>query len=410
MAHFKHLVFFAKKGFLSKHYYKELGIDLFLEQGFEVEFWDFSHVLMPWAASYGEEDMPDQVRFEGKRVFKDAEEIKGSIHELDRQTAVINLIRLNAKTKFIYRALTEADIFYMVRYTKAYPHAPSLLRSRNLWDRPIQRWLREAMRTIGLPFLEAYLRWKVKPADLALCESLYARELLGRHLGTSTHILWGHSDSYDMYMKVKEAPGVSGIERDYIVFIDQYIPFHLDTLARKMTPCTTAEEYYPRLVAFFEQVEAVSGHPVVIAAHPKANYEKHPDYFGGRQVIRGKTPLLIRDAKFVLSHASTALNFVVLFQKPVVLITTNALDESPHGVQTRYIGTLLDEPVVNIDEPVALDLDEMISFSKAAYQKYRVNYIKGPGASDASNIQILIEYLQQGEVALPGNEAKAIHM
>ena len=82
---------------------------------------------------------------------------------------------------------------------------------------------------------------------------------------------------------------------------------------------------------FFKLIEDQLGLEVIIAAHPRSNYENHPDYFKGRKCIRGQLVKLARECKLILAHDSTALSFASLLYKPVVFVTSSELNSSFQG-------------------------------------------------------------------------------
>jgi hypothetical protein len=133
----------------------------------------------------------------------------------------------------------------------------------------------------------------------------------------------------------------------------------------------------------------------VIAAHPRSEYERHPDYFGGRAVIRGRTAELVRTSGFVVAHASTALNYAVMFERPVVFITTDQIDASP-GLG-RYISDLaarFGSPHVNLDRPPGTWQTPQ-SIDRQAYTRYRAAYIKREGTPERPCWQIVADELER---------------
>lgn len=119
------------------------------------------------------------------------------------------------------------------------------------------------------------------------------------------------------------------------IFLDEFIPFHSDYLYQKQMAPVTAERYYPLLNNFFDRVEKALDVEVIIAAHPKSWYDKLPDYFNGRRVVKGDTCQLVRGCKAVIAHSSTSVNFAVLYYKPVILITCADLDKDWFGDNIR---------------------------------------------------------------------------
>lgn len=107
----------------------------------------------------------------------------------------------------------------------------------------------------------------------------------------------------------------------YMVFVDQYIPFHPDRILTGIT-AIDGELYYKSLLMFFSDLEKATGMEVVVAAHPKSNYP--PNFFGGRKSLTNSTEELISKSSLVLSHFSTAVCHAVKYTKPLIFITSTS--------------------------------------------------------------------------------------
>jgi len=72
---------------------------------------------------------------------------------------------------------------------------------------------------------------------------------------------------YDKFLLLKRADNKR--VGDFICFLDQYLPYHPDTLLLKITTVDPVV-YYKEVNLFFDKIESLTGKKVVIAAHPKA--------------------------------------------------------------------------------------------------------------------------------------------
>ena len=50
--------------------------------------------------------------------------------------------------------------------------------------------------------------------------------------------------------------------------------------------------------------------------------------FGGRELLQGETARLVNDSSLVIAHYSYAVNFAVLYRKPLIFLTTDELKAS----------------------------------------------------------------------------------
>jgi hypothetical protein len=141
-------------------------------------------------------------------------------------------------------------------------------------------------------------------------------------------------------------------------------------------------------------LEKRTGKKIVIGAHPRSQYEQHPDYFGGRLVARGKTVELVKDAAFVILHWSTAVNFAVLFRKPLLFITTNEIEESEYSAYAIVMASAFGKRVINLNNTSAIDWDKELAVDEEAYDKYKNRYIKRDGTEELPFWQIVANYLK----------------
>ena len=140
----------------------------------------------------------------------------------------------------------------------------------------------------------------------------------------SEKVLDVNSADYDNFVYGKQERLV---DEDYIVFIDQYYPFHPDgeILNQKRI---SADAYYAMVNHALDLVEKKFDLKVVIAAHPKALLYKQRNYYNGRAVLFGVSSSLIKYANLVIAHNSTAIDYAVMAHKPVVLLNSKYFMEN----------------------------------------------------------------------------------
>lgn len=138
----------------------------------------------------------------------------------------------------------------------------------------------------------------------------------------------------------------------------------------------------------------------MIAAHPRSDYPGKPDCFEGRSIIQGKTASLIRDSSFVIAHSSTAINFAVLYQKPVLFITTDELQKKVSGMDIigLYIPAIaaeLGKVPVNIDHISGFCWEREMAVDADAYHRYKNNYIKKEGTPEEPMWEIFYSFIEK---------------
>jgi len=175
------------------------------------------------------------------------------------------------------------------------------------------------------------------------------------------------------------------------VFLDEYFPFHPDNIHLGRKPPVTADEYYPLLCKFFNYVEEELGLNVVIAAHPRSHYDKLPDFFQGRKVIRGKTVELVKKSKLVILHDSTAANFSVLYKKPMIFVTMDRLEENVYGSgdSISSFASYFRKMPINISRNTNIDLGKEVLIYEEEYAKYKHDFIKIEGTEETPFWQVV---------------------
>lgn len=183
-----------------------------------------------------------------------------------------------------------------------------------------------------------------------------------------------HTLDYDKYLMEKEKEAI--MDSKYIVFIDEFYPFHRDAeLLNECKPVRNEELYFERLNKLFRQVEEKYECEVIIALHPRAFYKK--DYFDRRKRYVGQTSNLIKNAYLIITHNSTAIDYIILYNKPFLLICTTSMMQVPSWKEEfEPVAAFFKAKVLNINEDIN-DIEEYICKNKEhTYQKYLRRYIK----------------------------------
>jgi hypothetical protein len=213
--------------------------------------------------------------------------------------------------------------------------------------------------------------------------------------------LWAHSLDYDTYLSSRHKEFESG--EPYAVFLDEDMSFHPDYDHSGIEPPTAPGNYYPAMSLFFERFERANGVRVIVAAHPRSHYELHPELWNGRTIIQNNTALLVRDADLVMGHATTSLSFAVLWRKPIVFLSTNDLDRSYMGPGIALRSSLLQRPLINVDErpSVIPNQHQLLDINEDAYSRYIAEFIKTPGTPDLPVWEMFSEFLKAESALVP---------
>lgn len=193
-----------------------------------------------------------------------------------------------------------------------------------------------------------------------------------------------HPD-WEQYMAVRSE--TSRPQSPYAVFLDEYFPLHPDLQYFLRQNGVGAEGYQRSMNRFFEQVEQRYGVEVVIAAHPKSDYDERT--FRGRRIVKCQTVGLVRDSSMVLMHSSAAFAFAVLFDKPVTLLATRGYRRSRRQYQHLCrLSRLSGLPIVDVDGLVDWSLVGC-RLDSSVRERYIYDYLTAPGIEQLSTRDIL---------------------
>lgn len=195
-----------------------------------------------------------------------------------------------------------------------------------------------------------------------------------------------HPD-YEHFIKIKAAD--TSIQKEaYIVFLDTYMPLHPDLVTFNALKYVRPKNYQAAMCNFFEKLEQKFNAEVIIAAHPKARYDNFE--FGKRKIIKYKTAELVKNAELVVSHMSNSTAYALLFDKPVIFITTNEVNSIPKfAFKLHCYVQQLNKRIYNIDQCSIQQMD----FSKINDEnrkKYLYSYLTSPETENISNKDILV--------------------
>ncbi len=386
----KKVIYFIASKFNERDY-NRFGVETLAQNGFPVEVWEFTPFLN--AEAYKSFEVPDPIHYKNHRLFLSKKEAVNAILKLDDSVFVICLISYTLDTYSIYRALSKKNIKYGLFAANALP-ARAIANNTTYYFNKLKSVTVHKMIAVLFDHIRTY-GLGIKGATLILAGSEQYKDYK-KPLTKNSEVLWIHTLDYDLFLKEKE--NHVQIKNDTVVFLDEYLPFNSDFIYNREIFPATAEEYYPALCKFFEHLENNYNINIIIAAHPRALYEQHPSFFGNRPIIRGKTAELVKQSRFVITHASTSINFAVLFKKPVIFVTTNELKASFEGPWIDAIAYELGKKVYNLNEPIDIDLDSELCLNRKLYKSYKNNYIKMYGTPELPFWQVVADKLKTMEI------------
>lgn len=213
----------------------------------------------------------------------------------------------------------------------------------------------------------------------------------------NTQVLYFNTMDYNIFMNHKDHSSV--LNYPYILFIDEYYPFHPDTLLFEGKPKLDSDTYFKQLNAAFDVFEEKYSLPVIIAAHPKAIKYREKNFFNERIVFFGKTASLVENSEFVISHDSTALDYALFNMKPIVLLKSSAIQKAfPRNYNViNNLANMLDSYLYDMDNIVSDNLPNNIMLSDNQRYLYASLIKKYHKAKDVtqSNEKLMELYVNQ---------------
>lgn len=380
--------------------YDRFGIEYFRSKELEVEIWDISAILSKNVTD--QLPVKDPTLLTDLRIFKKKEEIVKAILSIDNNSIINCFIEYSPRTVFIFRTISKQKIRYCVVEMASFPN-----------PFPVQEWsihrITQILKKAGslkVPEIIGHILNKIQlnyyslfgiaPASIVILGGERSSAGSSYPVDKATTRVWTHSFDYDIFLKNESETGDSHTGNG--IFLDQYLPFHPEYHYFDVKPISP-EKYYPGLCNFFTLLEKNMNSRIVIAAHPRSDYPDLPDYFCGRSIIKGETARLIRDSSFVIAHSSTAINFAILYRKPVLFLTTDELQKKVSGMDITglfipAIAAELGKLPINIDHTSGFSWEREMSVDTNAYLRYKNNYIKKEGTPEKYGWEIFYSCTQ----------------
>ena len=342
-------------------------------KGFDVRFWDCSQIFHKGMR------LADSITdFDRLHVMNSLEDVSRAIDGLEAAETVFIVEVFNRwENRAFFRLLSDKGC-YTVRMelyaSSVLPDIPFFQKIRMASFRKIATGLSNRLKKGMYWVYKKY--WHIKGDDLFVSS--------GDDFWIDVKI--NHPD----WEKYKSSLGGQRLcKGNYAVFLDEYFPNHPDMRFFVKDCWADTTQYRRSMLRFFDEYQQRTGLEVVIAAHPKAEYQG--DEWGARKIIKYKTVELVRDAREILMHSSAALSFVMMFDKPLALITTDGYDRLfPLKVNVRRISRLTGLPVYNIDRE---DLGNVKAraVSEITRTEYISRFLTSPGIEGLKTVDIIAE-------------------
>ena len=368
---------------------EQLGIETLLRAGLDVQLWDFAAILRPLMPRSASGESRGDSRA-STRVFMHMRDAVRAIRSArDGDTMFATLLSYRGGTLPLYRALrgTRFALFASI----GFPFGETPQRARRPSD-DSQRTLRSIVHgALAVRVPKSLLGVGVPELIVAGgTESLTAP--FSRGAGPRTRVLWAHVPDYDQVLEARAQAAVD-VHSPCIVFLDQYLAGHPDQLLHQQPFCDPTT-YFANLRRAFDDAEQALGLPVVVAAHPVAAYALEDEAFGGRRIESGATLALLRRARLVLAHDSTAVGWAALLRRPVTFLTDEGIQRSDVRRESMMaLASRLGRRIYNLDCGTTPAWHDELQVDARRYAEYCEAFIKRPGSPERPSWDLFADYV-----------------
>ena len=362
---------------------ERFGIEIFRKYKMEVTVLDCTDILRPQLRANF--TPPDPLQTKYVDIIDNWNDLRDHLEKLSSNTVILPLLR----AKSVFNLIQEFKLDSAVTFRGSLP-PPIAQSKKEMFHKKFFRLLQSPYETIYKIKEKIHYElesFKSCPVKYFFYGAKRDWELFSKYRNIHTKCTALHALDYDIFLEQKKRL----ITEDHIVFLDEFMPFHPEftEIPLGLDP----NMYYQKLENFFQYVEDTLSLPVVIAAHPRSNYLKYPDYFRDFQIIRGQACKLVRRSKLVLSHASASLSFPVIYKKPVLFLTNNDIGRTRRAVSIFGMAKAFGKKPYNLDAHYKPDFDSELMVSNNHYRLYKENYIKIEGSPERPSWEIVAQTL-----------------
>jgi len=211
------------------------------------------------------------------------------------------------------------------------------------------------------------------------------KESASPSLKTAKYLHSVHALDYDLYLRKKNDGEFRHRKDKYAVLIDQnlfndpdqYLWGDAIEISNHLK-----NELCKKIKYFIRIIENKYKYKVIVAAHPRANYKSDKGCYKGVEIIYNDTIGLIKNSELCILNSSTAINFAVLYKKPLIIFDDSIMKKIMGKKLSRFSAAMAD--ALEIDK-VNLDTFcmsyDISTADEDTYSKYINTYIKEHGSS-----------------------------
>jgi hypothetical protein len=386
----KRIIYLTDQPFDDRNY-QRFGIQAWIDRNWSVEVWD----LTPWAQprfwrSFIE--LNQKIRtFAGYFPIASGSQLARRLAQSRQVRFFIDLTGENYHSMRAKRALLRLGATRVTSATGSIP-IPDRKSDRGIigrLSRICSKGPRSTLKLLSDAFFSRVVAARLAPGLTVVAGENSLNKATSRH-----SIIRAHNFDYDVYLALMSTGAAPAGE--YAVFIDQDYCFHPEFIDPG-TAVVTPDKYFATMRNGLMEISKALKMEMRIAAHPRAAYrDRGIDCFGDLPIEYGRTAELIQGCRVVICHDSTAIQFAVLFAKPMIFVTTDELNLAYEGSSIAKVASEFGKLPVNLDrqDPQAVNWTREMSVDPARYASYRSRYIKTDGSPEMPLWDIVINHIE----------------
>lgn len=362
---------------LAAHFEKAWMVADLEREGFQVEYWDLSALFTSGSSSAG------LARAYVRKIISYADLAQNFWSERKNSVFLFLFQMYERRTNRVFRLVKK---FHLRTAYFSWGNLPQGLRDgakltlsfqtlTRLWEGLLNRFIMMVSLKTGI----------IDPLSVAF----YAGEQ-SRHGVPASRFVPVNMADFETFRRIKPA---FGKRKEFAVFLDQNLPFHPDNQILEQEPID-AESYYEDMEAVFLRIESLLQLPVVVAAHPTANYESGA--FSRREIIKGRTAELVYDSDLVIAHHTTAISFAILGLKPLLFVFTDEMQLKYQKSVVSVMASIADFlacPCVKVDE--VGKVEHLPNVDRTRYEKYKYGYLTTEETEFSENLKIVVSTINE---------------
>ncbi len=363
------------------------AVEDLLKNGVEVEYWDVSSFTFQEHAIC--DSLPDKLVV---RTIQSNVEFESYVKNNSINTIYACYMNYCKNSYKCYRTLTKYNSTILYCINGCQPTFVEGASSNTI--RRLKRFIAHP-RKIRQYLEDLYYNWLqrtclIKPIDYLLVTCGRASQIAASicKLDEKTKTIMFNSTNYQQ--AVMDQKPMPFKERPYVVFLDEYMPFHPFVQETAGKNWISPDTYFQLMNKYLNRIEKKYNCSVVIAAHPIAEKYKEHNYFQGRSIFWGLTNILVKNSIGVITHNSTSINYAVIWKKPLIVIADTAVQpESSSLLSLGYANSLKAKVLTSIND----DLENALFVNTEAYNEFIYTYITNKESESLSNSSILTSLL-----------------